>query len=324
MKDMDTIKKAAEAIRGKYKLEGDVNTLLTANVGKEWDELQAKIAKGLTDEELAVAMSPLKGAIALVNDLRRNERLDQLKGMTVPDAVADYLRTQTVQGYAVNREKVDGNSLLTLVSNAPVELAAFDFVAAVFPTEKNGIIDMCCIFADNLAKLNHKGDERAAVSRRGLSPTYVSMRKARGWDIPAGKLSKSVLAEHLTQIVGILCPGQDIRMLSTDVTFLLDSIIQGKSMADKAGAIVMRDEKTIIHFIFRAAYTRLNKLPYDFQNKTRGGSEPLSVRENKAMAEEKPKAEKLPVVTGEKVSTPKAAAKAPKASKKSGAKASKK
>lgn len=305
MKTMNAINEAATTLARKLKLpEGaDTNTILTANIGHEWDDFQAKYAQGIPQEELQAAMGPTKNAISLYNDYVRNVRLDQLKAMGLDPALSEYMEEQTVIGYGIKKGK-GKDAGYELDNAASVELVAYDVVEALYPVEKRGILDACCIFADNLAKLNYKGDEKAAVTRAGLSGEYVAMRKRMGWDIPSQKLSKGVLAAQLTEIVKMVLHGKEIRMINADVTYLINSIIQGKSTANKAGSFIMRDEKTVVNFIFRAAYTRLHGLPYEFQTATRGANAPLSVENNKDMAEAPIKSEKPVEVTEEYVEIP--------------------
>ena len=306
--DRSALNKAAGELRNKYGFTGDCPAVFAANIQRVFGIFHAYVEEGHTDEEISIAVKPVNDAIALFNDEARRERLEQLESMPQADAVKDFMCTQCVKGFTVGKDKENG---WQVSEDDSVAVSAFDMVKSLFPVEKAGIIDACCIIADNIVKWHFKNDEKSAVNRKGLSEHYISLRKRRGWEINVTKCSKSALAKQLTEIVGMVCPGLEINMINADVTFLETSIIQGKSVADKAGSYTLRNEETIVNFLYRAAFTRYNKLPYDFQNGTRADKTPASEGANKDMAEVEPKTPKADKVTAEKVEIPAAEEKKP-------------
>jgi len=306
--DRSALNKTAGELRNKYGFTGDCPAVFAANIQRVFGIFRAFVEEGHTDEEITLALKPVNDAISLFNDEARRERLEQLEAMPQADAVRDFMRTQCVKGFTVGRNK---DKAWEITEDTAVAVSPYDMVKSLFPVEKATITDACCIFADNVAKWHFKNDEKSAVNRKGLSEQYIALRKRMGWEINAAKCSKSALAAQLTQIVGWVCPGLDITMINADVTFLETSIIQGKAIADKAGAYTMRNEETIVNYLYRAAYTRFNKLPYDFQSQTRGEKTPESEKANKDMAEVEPKTPKADKVTAEKVEIPAAEEKKP-------------
>lgn len=253
-----------------------------------------------TEDEINIALTPVRNAISFINDEIRQERLEALAKMPYRDAFLDYLRTQCVKGYRVATTK-DGN--YELDSEASVYLDAYDFISTLCSADLNGIIDACCIFVDNVARFAIS--DAAAVSKNSLHQTYIDLRKRKGWDVEKSKLSKTVLAEQMTEIAKMISCGVAPKMLNADVTYVMHGVIQSKDEADAAGKFVKRDERTVVRFVFRALYTRYNNLAYDFQDTTRATKGALCVKANKAMAEapaEKdatPEAGKVTVTTGE-------------------------
>ena len=89
-------------------------------------------------------------------------------------------------------------------------------------------------------------------------------------------------------------------MQTTDVKFIKFFVINAKSKANEAGKFVIRNDATIVKAIFRAMYTRHNKLPYDWQ--TQNGSDKNAARTsaaNKDMAESSQTTEFSPKVEAE-------------------------
>ena len=299
--DRKTLNEKAEELRKKYGFTGECPAVFAANIQRVFGTFRDYVAEGHTEDEVSIALKPVNDAISMFNDEARRERLEQLEAMPRNDAVADFMRTQCVKGFTIGKNK---EKVWEITDDDAVAVSPYDMVKSLFPVEKAAITDACCIFADNVAKWHFKDDEASAVNRKGLSPQYVALRKRMGWDINVKRCSKSTLAAQLTKIVAWVCPGLDITMINPDVTFLETSIIQGKSIADKAGSYTMRNEETIVNFLYRAAYTRYNKLPYEFQTQTRAEKNPESVKANKDMAEAEAKPAKPDEVTADKVEIP--------------------
>ena len=295
----ESMNKAVEEIRKTRGFNGDNVAVLREEIGRLYGIFQSIVADGATDEEITAAAAPVKNAIGLFNDEMRLERLEQLEEMAFKNAIADYMRNQCVKGLAFKKEK--GEQVLSVQDCDTVELEAYDVVETLFNVGKGGVYDACCIFADNLVKFTLKDDGATAVNRKVLSKNYMDLRKRMGWEIDVKKAGKKVLAKQLTEIVGMICRGLDITMQNCDVTYLQQSIINGKTTANEAGIFVKRDEKTVVNYVFRAAYTRYNKLPYQWQDNGRTDKDPMTVSANKDMGEKTEKAEKPEVVFESKV-----------------------
>lgn len=253
-----------------------------ANIGREFALFSDFLKVTRTEDEVSAAKKPVTAAIGLYNDEQRMLRLEQLQDMTHKDAMRSYLDNQCVKGFQL---KLDKNSGWVVAGSDAVELDAYDFVSAICSADLNGILDACCIFVDNVAK--YEFGEDAAVSRKSLHESYIDLRKRKGWTLP--KDAKSVpkaLAAQLTEICNMISCKTAPKMQTTDVKFIKFFIINAKSKANEAGKFVIRNDATIVNAIFRAMYTRHNKLPYDWQNQN--GSDKNAARTvsaNKDMAE---------------------------------------
>ena len=253
-----------------------------ANIGREFAIFADFLKTTRTEDEIASAKKPVLNAIALYNDEQRMLRLEQMQDMTHKDAMRSYLDNQCVKGFDL---KLDKNAGWTVSGTDAVELDAYDFVCAICSADLNGILDACCIFVDNVAKWEF-GDD-AAVSRKSMHESYIELRKRKDWTLP--KDAKSVpkaLAAQLTEICNMISCKTAPKMQTTDVKFIKFFVINAKSKANEAGKFVIRNDATIVKAIFRAMYTRHNKLPYDWQNQN--GADKNSARTsaaNKDMAE---------------------------------------
>lgn len=295
---------------------GTNGEILHAYIGAEYAKF-AQFCKSeqRSDDEIQAALEPVRHAVNVYNDEMRVERLEQFEDMKPKEAMADYLRTQCVAGFKVVNDKDLG---FVVDPDEAVELDAYDFISTLCPVGLNGILDAVCIFADNLARFSIK-DESGFVSKKSLSEGYIEMRKRMGWDIPVEEMSMGKLAVQMDEICRMISFGVAPKMQSTDVKYVDRAVIIAKSKADKAGAFQTRDERTILRHVFRAIYTRYHKLPYDWQNDTRGADKaPLTSDANKAMAENP----KTPEFSPEKMpkAGPVTVDKAPKTAKKSGTK----
>ena len=284
----------------------------------EWAKFQQFCDQPRTDEEKTAALTPVRAAISFINDEIRMERLEAMKSMPYKDAFLDYLRTQNVKGYKV---KVTGETS-ELVSDADVGLDAYDFVSTLCSADLNGIIDACCIFADNVARWSLS--DTSAVSKRSLHQTYIELRDRKGWNIPKSKLSATVLAEHLTEVAKMISCGVAPKMINADVRFVDRGIITAKDSMDSAGQFVKRDERTIVRFVFRALYTRYNNLAYDFQDTTRASKGALGVKSNKEMSDAPIAKDVVPEAGAVTVTTAEPKTEEPKPATKTGKKSGKK
>lgn len=274
------------------KFSGTNGEIFHAYIGAEYAKF-AKFVKAeqRSDEEISAALEPVRHAVNLYNDEMRMQRLEQFEDMKAKDAMAEYLRTQCVHGFKLTNDKELG---WVVDPDEAVELDAYDFISTMCAPGLNGILDAVCIFADNLARFSIK-DESGLVSKKSLSSGYIEMRKRMGWDIPVEEMSMGKLAAQLDEVCHMISFGVAPKMQSTDVKYVDRAVIIAKSKADKAGAFQTRDERTILRHVFRAIYTRYHKLPYEWQNDTRGADKaPLTSEANKDMAENPKSAEFSP------------------------------
>lgn len=278
-KNLDAV---LENLRNEGKLTGTNAEVFHQNIGAEYAKFVKFCKTPRTDDEIEVALAPLRNAIGLYNDEMRSERLEAMQEMKPKEAMQDYLRTQCVTGFKLTNDKDLG---YVVDPDEKVELDAYDFISTMCPVELNGIMDAACIFADNLARFEIK-DDGAAISKKSLSEGYIAMRQRMGWDISMEDLSLGVLAKHMDEVCKMITFGIAPKMQSTDVKYINHAVIIAKSKADTAGTFQTRDEKTILRHMFRAIYTRYHKLPYNWQTSTRGEDKtPLTSEANKTMAE---------------------------------------
>lgn len=253
-----------------------------ANIGREFATFADFLKIPRTDDEVASAKKPVSTAIALYNDEQRMTRLEQMQEMTHREAMTSYLDNQCVKGFALKQNK---EKQWEVSATDSVELEAYDFVCGICSADLNGILDACCIFVDNVAK--YEFGEDASVSRKSLHESYIDLRKRKGWTLPKDvKSVPKALAAQLTEICNMISCKSAPKMQTTDVKFIKFFIINAKSKANEAGKFVIRNDATIVNAIFRAMYTRHNKLPYEWQNQT--GADKNAARTsgaNKDMAE---------------------------------------
>lgn len=282
------LNETAKKLQEKHVFKDGERTLSTnpeifhANIGREFATFTEFLKVTRTEDEIAGAKKPVVSAIALYNDEQRMIRLEQLQDMTHKDAMRSYLDNQCVKGFQLKQNK---EKQWEVQATDAIELEAYDFVCGICSADLNGILDACCIFVDNVAKYEF-GDD-AAVSRKSLHDSYIELRKRKNWTLP--KEAKSVpkaLAAQLTEICNMISCKTAPKMQTTDVKFIKFFIINAKSKANEAGKFVIRNDATIVNAIFRAMYTRHNKLPYDWQNQN--GADKNAARSsapNKDMAE---------------------------------------
>lgn len=298
MKNREQLNEIAAKVRTTMGIKGENSIVLKANADNLFAGFIKFVEEGHTDEEITMAARPVKDAISLYNDQMRVERLEALQPLKYQDAMAEYLRTQCVDGLALKNDKKAGWGI---VEDKNVELSAWDFVNYLCPGEIRGIVDACTIWMDNVAKVHFNDTEKSVTNRKGLSIAYIAMRSRMGWEITdIAKTGKGTLVKQLNELVARIFR-IDLKMIKADLKFIEDSIFTTKSKANEAGTFVMRNEETLVNFMFRALYTRFNNLPYNWQSGSNEGNEPKSVEANDAMAEAPAKKQEEPVVTAESV-----------------------
>jgi len=303
MKDRKTLNEIAAELRQKYGFEGDVPAVLAANINRVYAAFHTLEEEGGNELEVQAAAKPVRDAIADYNDEMRMERLEAMEDMTYAEAMASYMGNQCVTGFKFSNTK-DRGWIVEAVED--VVLDFYDVLKATY-WNFQGQIDVLCVFADNLMKWHFKDTERAAVNRKAISPGYRDLRKRMELDLgDLSKVGKTAMAVQFTKIVANLFHGTEIqpRMINADVRYVIQTILKTKDKANNAGAFVFSNERTIVNAIFRAVYTRYNRLPYEWQSQIDMTKNPGSVEANKAMGEESLPAEKPAEVSAETVEVP--------------------
>lgn len=296
------LNESAKKLQEKYAFKDGERVLSTnpeifhANIGREFAIFGEFMKTSHTDDEIASAKKPVNNAIGLYNDEQRMIRLEQMKKIPHKEAMLSYLDNQCVKGFILKQNK---DKQWEVSGTDAVELDAYDFVTAICSADLNGILDSCCIFVDNVAKWEF-GDD-AAVSRKSMHDSYIDLRKRKGWTLPKDvKSVPKALAAQLTEICQLISCKTAPKMQTTDVKFIKFFVINAKSKANEAGKFIVRNDATIVNAIFRAMYTRHNKLPYEWQNQN--GSDKTAARTsapNRDMAESSKTDEFAPKVEAE-------------------------
>ena len=305
----DELNKEAAAIVEKYGLVDDKGNALSDNGEIFKENIRREIRayldyckeSGHSDNDKAIARRYVTAALRWYNDEMRVQRLEQLKDMGCKLALISYIGTQRTTGLKLVEDKKEGT--MSYDRDPAIELAPVDFYEHMLSADLPYIQDMCCIFADNAAKkkIHDEGKDgtKVMVTKNSMSEDYQKLREKLDWkfDKPAD-ITNNKLANHLNEIVGLLCfltPAERkskkwlIKMINPDVYYIATSMFETnaakKGSSDKAGEFIMRDEMTVIRAIFRAMYTRYNKLSYSFQNQTNGEKAARVYGANKDMAE---------------------------------------
>jgi len=309
-----TLNEEVAKLRNQYELADTmpIPDVFNHNIHMKFQAFIRFCDKPRTEEEKKAMLAPVNVAISMYNDEMRNQRVETLLDMKFKDAFADYLRTQKVPGCKLVNDKETGYHL---TADNDVYLEPYDVISALCATELDGILDMVCIWADNLSHLEARDDTKN-MTVRSIHRSYIDYRKRLGWDIPAEELSFNKLLKQLNELAAKITCGTAPDLAIGDLKYIRDGIRLSKDMADKGGVVQVRDEKTIIKYIFRAIFTRVNSLAYDTVSNTNAGKEnaaPRSMKANKTAGESPmlPEFTPAPVVKAGPVTVGKAPAKKP-------------
>lgn len=290
--------------------KGNADVFL-ANIGQEWKVFADYCKEGHTDDEEKSAVKRVNAAIELYHEEMQTERLEQLASMDSAEADAEFLRCQSVVGFLAKKDSKAGWQLLTKTTKNKQEIpvysriSAYDFIKMVHPVESDGIANLCTIFAEFMA-MDKVGTDGITRKEKWVSDAYRAKMEAlaskggcweRGKD---GAFSSTKLQNQLTEIWGMMFRGVEIpHAVSADIKFLKDIFVTAKVGTGSDGCVrgsyTKKNEETIINGIYTAAFHRMNKLPYDFQDNSNIGGTPYGVAENKDMAEAPATPEKAPV-----------------------------
>ncbi len=247
------------------------------------------------DAELR-ALASLNEAVAMYNDFARCARIGQLMEFGPKAGMEEFLRDQTVVGYAVKPKK--DSEFMELESGVSIMLKPVDYIRVVCEREMPRIRDLVRIFIHKMTELETHED--TGVSYAGMSASYLQLldalkKKNPVWGTPAKDLSKAKLAWMLEDIVKTMTFGVVEKMQSTDITYLQKYVFVATDTANKAGGITAKGAETVINGIFRAAYTRKNGLAYPWQTKDKVDTKAAeSLVSNPVMAEPKTKPQATP------------------------------
>lgn len=294
---------------GEFKFTCDAITmsdtdLLQAEVHKLVSEVNAlyDTAEELTPAqlvEITKAKARINSHLTYYTDSVKLDKFEEYASMSQPEAWNAFLKSQTVRVYSVREDK----ETLRLVEKSAddekakqVELSAYNLIESILSAhEVDTIKDALVILQDNLSKFHTANGQ--GTDKKSLSKEYLAIRSRMGWEKYD---TKTALAEQATALAQWMM-GKDkapAKLINPDVTYLLSRLIDGKDAANKAGGFVTKEPATVCNALFRACYTRLNKLAYGFQTQNPDKpSAPVKTERNKAMAEPPEKTPAEPVVT---------------------------
>lgn len=144
---------------------------------------------------------------------------------------------------------------------------AYDMICKIYhPVEINGIIEACCIFADNLAKVSFH-DISAHIRFNNTSSISTEMRERLGWTLDEEVIrngGKTKMIKQLNELVNRVFRVK-IKMLKPDLKYLEWSLIQTRNYANFNNGYIKRTRRTIVNRIVYTMFMRYHQLPYSFQ-----------------------------------------------------------
>ena len=218
----------------------------------------------------------LKEAVKAINDQVISEAVEGLRAMEPSRMWPEYLDHQFIPGYSVKADKDTGKYAITMpdeekASKVRIPYAALDNAGERLSLSGNWA-DMLRIFCENVV-INQSNDMgRAYAARNAMSSSWMEKRSRMGahWQPAAnGTISMNALVDMLNDLVTDIVPAEYApKMIKADVKYFALCLCAGKRpTSDEAGKIVVRNAQSMENFLFRAIYTRRNKLAYEWQNK---------------------------------------------------------
>lgn len=256
-------------------IQGDVcaESILHAAVDYRVGRMNALRAREtITPGEDAIYIQEMNAAVKMYNSLVVEEHLNKLKTMSEKDAFKAYLKDQSAKGLRVF---LDAKTNRYEVGESSVTVRFYDFLSVIRPVEVAGIMDAIAIFIDNIAR-NDCHDDGAYVSKHSLHLDYINLRHRLGWVCKKAQdgsdnISNMELLRQLNELVNaFILPKEmeQIKMIGADLRYIRVAAIQAVDKVNMPGLYQQRNDETLCGFIFRAIYTRVNSLAYEFQ-KTR-------------------------------------------------------
>lgn len=288
--DREELNKLAEDIRAKFELEPKmtVSEVLEYGLSKSIESLndQAR-AEEWNEEQIREKVRGLSKEVNAVNDSRRIDRLFLLESEPFASAINSFMESQLVTGKKVGLDKE--THAIRAVDDTKVYLHPYDVMQAICKNEIAQIINGAWIFADNVVKFRTK-DDTAHISKDALGKEYAALRSRMGWDNYKGNTAlTSQMTELLGWMLGSACP----KLVKADVDFVFNSVWHTEDSANSAGTYKVRETAKLIDLMFRAAYTRHNKLAYKVVTPKEIGN-PVGQSNNKDMAEAPAKPDQKP------------------------------
>ena len=218
----------------------------------------------------------LKEAVKAINEQVVAEAVEGLRAMEPSCMWPEYLDHQFIPGYSVKADKDPGKYAITMpdeekASKVRIPYAALDNAGERLSLSGNWV-DMLRIFCENVV-INQSNDMgRAYAARNAMSSSWMEKRSRMGahWQPAAnGTISMNALVDMLNDLVTDIVPAEYApKMIKADVKYFALCLCAGKRpTSDEAGKIVVRNAQSMENFLFRAIYTRRNKLAYEWQNK---------------------------------------------------------
>ena len=218
----------------------------------------------------------VKEAVKAINDQVIAEAVEGLRSMEPSQMWPEYLDHQFVPGYAVKADKDTGKYAIIMPEEEKACKVRIPFAALDNAGERLSLsgnwADMLRIFCENVV-INQSNDMgRAYAARNAMSASWMDKRSKMGahWQPAAnGTISMNALVEMLNDLVTDIVPVEYApKMIKADVKYFALCLCSGKRpTADEAGKIVVRNAQSMENYLFRAIYTRRNKLAYEWHNK---------------------------------------------------------
>lgn len=317
----------AKSLSEKRQFRDDSGKLLSGNAEIFYENLRVElqIFKDFinqnpkpNDDAVSVARRILNKALALYNDEMRVQRLEYLQTLGSETALIMFLGNQRTEGLAIEENKKEDT--ISIVETKHVGIDATDFYSFMCSADLDYLKDVCCIFADNLARRkvldDGKDGKNTYITKASMSESYIALRQKLqettgiNWIFEDPKKSEDIsnndLCKELNYVVGRLCflSGDDIKgqrwlikMLNPDWKFVRDTIVstngaqkakdneEKKGETNVEGKYIIRDEMTVIRAIFKAMYTRYHKLSYGYATQTNSGEKARVSSPNRDMSE---------------------------------------
>lgn len=253
---------------------------MTRNMELKLDTLRNAVQE--VNDVIAASGNPevkkeaLKEAVKAINEQVVAEAVERLRTLEPSEMWPEYLDHQFVPGYDAKANKDTGKYSIILPDDEGAKLVRIPYAALDAAGERLSLTgnweDMLRIFCENVVINQADSMGRVYAARNAMSAAFVEKRSRMGkhWQPAAnGTISTNALVDMLNDLVTDVVPAEYApKMIKADVKYFAVCLLSGKRpTADEAGKIVVRNSKSMEAYLFRAIYTRRNKLAYEWQNK---------------------------------------------------------